>query len=224
MASVLLFAKSNLRSSRVTLGISLIGSLLVIIPTVYQWFKKPEVYVFVKCQATSETVPSTVSCEAQVSEYDSILWTINGQVVQGFSGPQMKTEIDRPGEFTIAAEVFMRNLFQESASSSSAQLVIDEPSILIPEVIETKQPFSDVSRVPRDFEFIFPLKPGFRIVDAKLENLDTAQAYGVRVTIKGGVAVVSGSLKPQRYYSGFEMRAKPATVSGLVALVQQQEN
>jgi hypothetical protein len=223
MASVLLFSRSRLKSSKVTLWVALVGVFLVITPTLYESVKKPEAYVFVKCNTTSETAPSTVSCEAIASEYDSIQWSINDEIIEGFSGLNFEREIEASGEYKFEVQLTNKNFFREAISSFSAQVVIAGPLPPEPELIEVKQPFSETSLNVRSFRFVFPPKPGFKIIDARLENVRKSQAYGVRVLIENGVAVVSGTLKPKQYFKGFAMRVEPAKVTGLVVMTQMQE-
>ncbi|WP_415894374.1 hypothetical protein ACMXYN_08425 [Neptuniibacter sp. PT8_73] len=223
MASVLLFSKSDLKSSKVSLWIATLGVVLAITPTLYQSVKKPEAYVFVKCQATSETAPSTVSCVAEASDYYLVQWSINNDIVEDVSELNIEREIHEPGEYRFEAKVRNKNLFREAESSFSTRVVISEPPPPEPEVLEIKQSFSEYSKIPRSFRLVFPPKNGFEIVDARLESVRESKAYNIRVSIDNGVAIVTGQLKPKQYFKGFSMRFEPAKVSGLVVLTQQQE-
>lgn len=222
LASLLLFSKSDIKSSKVTLWIALSGVVIVITPTLIQSVKKPEAYVFVKCQATSEAAPSTVSCTAEASDYHSLQWSINNDVIEDATELHIEREIYEPGEYSVKVQITNKNLFRKAESSFSTQVVISEPQPPEPEVLEVKESFSENSKFPKTIRLYFPPKNGFEIVDAKLESMRTSQAYDIKVSLENGVAVVSGQLKPKNYFKGFSMRPEPARVSGIVTLTQKQ--
>ncbi|PRO70121.1 hypothetical protein [Alteromonas gracilis] len=224
LVTLLLLSKSDIKSSKVTFWIALSGVVLVITPTLIQSVKKPEAYVFVKCQATSETVPSTVSCTAEASDYHSLQWSINNEVIEDATELNIEREIYEPGEYSVKVQITNKNLFRKAESSFSTQVVISEPQPPEPEVLEleVKESFSENSKFPKTIRLYFPPKNGFEIVDAKLESMRTSQAYDIQVSLENGVAVVSGQLKPKNYFKGFSMRPEPARVSGIVTLTQKQ--